>query len=115
MPVTLVTALYNVKRDVDGDGRTFEEYLSWFKETLKIKSPMVIFVDESLREFVEKSRKNLPTKIITQSIEKVPYYFLNDKIQKVLDSEEFKSKIGSPERIECKMSLYNVIIYSRNA
>jgi hypothetical protein len=113
MSITLVTSLYNIGRDIDGDGRSFEDYLSWFKETLKVKSPMVIFVDESLKEFVEECRKNLPTKIIEQSLDEVPYYFLNEKIKNVLDDTNFKSRIGSPDRVECKMSLYNVIIYSK--
>lgn len=113
MSITLVTALYDIKRDSNGDGRKFEEYLSWFKETLKIKSPMVIYVDESLEEFVKENRKSLPTKIITQSLEKVPYYFLKDRIDEILNDENYKSRIGSPQRVECKMSLYNVIIYSK--
>jgi len=113
MSVTFVTALYDIDRENMGDGRKFEQYLSWFKDTLKIQRPMVVFVDESLKEFVEKHRKGLPTKVITQSIEEIPYYFLNDKIQKVLDDENFKSKIGAPQRVECKMGLYNVVIYSK--
>jgi len=113
MSITLVTALYNINRDKEGDGRNFDEYLSWFKETLKVKSPMVVFVDEDLEKFVKQHRKNLPTKIITQPLEKVPYYFLDNNIQKVLDDNNYKSKIGAPQRIECKMSLYNVIIYSK--
>ena len=69
MSVTLVTALYDIDRGTKGDGRSFDEYLDWFTKTLKTKSPMVIFVDESLKEFVEKNRKGLPTKVITQSLE----------------------------------------------
>jgi len=53
MSVTLVTALYDIDRGSKGDGRSFDEYLDWFAKTLKTKSPMVIFVDESLKEFVE--------------------------------------------------------------
>lgn len=113
MTATLVTALYDIGRDSGGDGRSFNDYLSWFSETLKVKSPMVIFVDDSLREFVEKHRKNLPTKIITQSLSEVPYYYLNDDIQKIISDDNFKIKISSPHRIECKMSIYNVIIFSK--
>ena len=94
MSVTLVTALYDINRSKEGDGRTFDEYLSWFKETLKVKSPMVIFVDESLEDFVLDCRKGLPTKLISQSIEEVPYYPLNDKIQSVLDMKSYKQKMG---------------------
>jgi hypothetical protein len=113
MTITLVTALYDINRSESGDGRKFEEYLSWFSETLKVKSPMVIFVDESLKTFVESKRKGLPTKIITQSLEEIPYYQLNEDIQNILDSESFKNKIGAPTRVECKMSLYNAVIYSK--
>jgi hypothetical protein len=113
MSVTLVTALYDINRKTEGDGRSFDEYLSWFAKTLKVKSPMVIFVEESLKDFVAEQRGNLPTKIITQSLEEIPYYHLNDDIQKILDDETFKSKIGAPSRVECKMSLYNVVIFSK--
>ena len=113
MSITLVTSLYNIDRQSKGDGRSFDEYLFWFSETLQVKSPMVIFVEDYLKEFVEKYRKNLPTKIITQPLEKVPYYHLNDKIQQILTSKNFKEKMSVPSRIECKMSLYNVIIFSK--
>ena len=88
MSATIITALYDIDRGTKGDGRTFDEYLAWFGETLKVKSPMVIFVDESLKEFVEENRKNLPTKIITEPLEDIPYYHLNDRIQEVLDDDE---------------------------
>tara|TARA_B100000902_G_scaffold189167_1_gene180909 strand:- start:1836 stop:2651 length:816 start_codon:yes stop_codon:yes gene_type:complete len=113
MSATIITALYDINRDTKGDGRTFDEYLTWFKGTLKVKTPMVIFVDESLKGFVEENRKNLPTKIVTGPLEEVPYYYLNDRIQEVLDNPEYKNKIGAPDRVECKLSLYNVIIYSK--
>lgn len=113
MTVTLVTALYDINRETKGDGRKFDEYLSWFSETLKLPSPMVIFVPSNLVSFVETHRKNLPTKIIKQELEKVPYYFLNQKIQNILNSKKYQEKIDSPNRVECKNSLYNVIIFSK--
>lgn len=111
--LTFVTALYDIKRSEQGDGRKFDEYLNWFKETLKINNPMVIFVDKSLEDFVMDARKNLPTKVIIQSIEEVPYYFLNEKIDKIISSEEYKNRMPHSHRLECNMSLYNVIIYSK--
>jgi hypothetical protein len=113
MSITLVTALYDINRETNGDGRTFDEYLSWFSQTLKIPSPMVIFVSKSLVSFVEKYRNNLPTKIVEQEIDEVPYYFLNEKIKAILESVDFKNKIGAPNRVECKNPLYNVIIFSK--
>ena len=113
MTATIVTALYDINRDKKGDGRTFDEYLMWFKETLKVKSPMVIFVDESLKDFVEENREGLPTKIVTEPLESTPYYYLNDRIQEVITTDEYKKRILSPNRLECKLSLYNVIIFSK--
>lgn len=113
MTATLVTALYDINRETNGDGRSFDEYLSWFSQTLQIPSPMVIFVPDNLVSFVSEHRKDLPTKIISQELNEVPYYFLNDKIQKILDSQEYLNKIGSPNRVECKNSLYNIIIFSK--
>lgn len=112
-PITIVTALYDINRESNGDGRKFEQYLSWFEKTLKITRPMVIFVEEPLVSFVQKHRKNLPTKIITQSLEEIPYYNLTKQIDDILKSENFKSKIGAPDRVECKLALYNSIIYSK--
>lgn len=112
-PITIVTALYNIDRENNGDGRKFDEYLSWFKETLKITRPMVVFVEESLVSFVEENRKGLPTKIIAQPLQEIPYFNLTENIDVILKSENFKNKIGSPQRVECKLALYNSVIYSK--
>lgn len=112
MSVTLVTSLYDIGRS-KLDGRTWDEYLDWFSKTLKLKSPMVVFVDESLVDFVEQNRNGLPTKIVKEQIEKAPYYYLKDRIDNVIQSEEYLSKISDSSRIECKSSLYNIIQYSK--
>jgi hypothetical protein len=57
MDVTLVTALYNINRENDGDGRKWDDYLQWFKITLQHNSPMVIFVPKELTNFVKFYRK----------------------------------------------------------
>lgn len=112
MSVTLVTSLYNINRS-NLDGRSWDDYLEWFSKTLKLKSPMVVFVDKELVEFVQTNRGNLPTKIIEQSIEEIPYYHLKESMDKVLNSEDYKSQIHDSSRIECKSSLYNIIQYSK--
>lgn len=111
--ITIVTALYDINREQDGDGRKFQEYLSWFEETLKVTRPMVIFVEESLVSFVEKCREGLPTKIIPQALEDIPYYHLTEKIDNILKSDNFKKKVQAPNRVECKLALYNSVIYSK--
>ena len=113
MSATLVTALYDINRENDGDGRKFSEYLSWFKETLKIPTSMVVYVDPSLVDFVSESRKGLPTKIISQKLEEVPYYFLKNNIENIINSSEYKERISDPKRLECTNSLYSIIIFSK--
>lgn len=113
MSATLVTALYDINRENDGDGRKFSEYLSWFKETLKIPTSMVVYVDPSLVDFVSESRKGLPTKIISQKLGEVPYYFLKNNIENIINSSEYKERISDPKRLECTNSLYSIIIFSK--
>lgn len=112
MSVTLVTSLYDINRS-NLDGRTWDEYLKWFSKTLQLKSPMVVFVDKDLVEFVNQNRKNLPTKILEEPINQIPYYHLKERMDAVIESEEYQSKISDPNRIECKSSLYNIIQYSK--
>ena len=92
MTVTLVTSLYNINR-AELDGRKWDDYLSWFSKTLKLKSPMVIFVESDMVDFVTKHRGKLPTKIIEQSLNDIPYYSLKDRMDSVISSEDYKNKI----------------------
>lgn len=110
--VTIVSALFNIKRE-GMDGRTWEEYLEWFNITLKLKCPMILFVSEDVRNFIEERRTSIPTEIIVQEVDDIPYYYLKNDIEKVLSSDKFKQKISDPERIECKHSLYSIIQYSK--
>jgi hypothetical protein len=110
--VTIVTSLFNIERE-EMDGRSWEEYLKWFEKTLELKCSMVIFTTDDLISFVEERRKTIPTEIITQSIEEIPYYYLKDKIDEIIESEEYLEKISDPNRIECKHSIYSIIQYSK--
>jgi Bacterial protein of unknown function (HtrL_YibB) len=110
--VTIVSSLFNIKRE-GMDGRTWEEYLQWFDITLKLKCPMVLFVTEDLVSFIEERRKNIPTEIIVQSVNDIPYQYLADKIEVVINSDDYKNKILDPERIECQHSLYSIVQYSK--
>ena len=110
--VTIVTALFNIERE-GMDGRDWDEYLRWFTVTLQLKCPMTVFVSEDLVDFVKEKRGKLPTEIIMQDVEEMPYYHLKDQIQEILDSPEYKEKMADPGRIECKYAMYSVIQYSK--
>ncbi len=108
--VTVVSALFNINRT---DGRKWEEYLKWFDIFLKLKVPMVLFVTEDVKAFIDERRTDSPTEVIVQSIEDIPYQYLQDDIQKILDSHEYKENISDPDRIECQQAMYSVIQYSK--
>lgn len=110
--VTIVSALFNIERN-EMDGRTWDEYLEWFDKTLKLKCPMILFVTEDIREFIEERRTDIPTDIIVQQVEDIPFYYLKNDIQTILDTQEYKDKISDPRRIECQHALYSIIQYSK--
>lgn len=110
--VTIVSSLFNIQRE-GMDGRTWDEYLKWFEITLKLKCPMVLFVTEDVREFVEERRTNIPTEIIVQTIEDIPYHYLREKLDLIIESDEYKNKISDPTRIECQHSMYSIVQYSK--
>jgi hypothetical protein len=109
---TIVTSLYDIGRNKI-DGRTWDQYLEWFSETLKIKSPMVIFVDESLKDFVKSKREGLETEIIVQSLTEIPYYHLKNKIDEIISEGEYRKMVKDPDRIECTSSLYTIVQFSK--
>lgn len=108
----IVTSLFNIKRD-GMDGRKWEEYLEWFDLTLKLKCPMIIFTTEDVEPFIKERRKEVLTQIIIQPQEEIPYFYLKEKIDTIIESEEYKNKISDPDRIECQHSMYSIIQYSK--
>ena len=108
--VTIVSALFNIERV---DGRPWEEYLKWFDEFLKLKTPMVLYVSQDVAEFIGERRDDIPTDVIVQNVDDIPYYHLKDEIQDILDTDEYKENISDPNRIECKQAMYSVIQYSK--
>ena len=115
---TLITALYDIKRNsVDTSSsslKTLNDYYVWFKKTLQINAPMIIYTEEISKPFIIKYRPSeYPTKIIIQKLETIPYYKYYQQIKTILESPEYKSKIKNPQRIECLLPEYNIIQYSK--
>ena len=118
MTITVITALFDIKREKYKNQKlalkSIEDYLPWFKKTLQLNSPMVIFTEEKLKEFVLENRpKNYKTEIIIQKLEEIPYYKYKDRINTIINSEEYISKIKDPSRIECNLAEYSIIQYSK--
>ena len=115
MKVKIVTALFDINREDKGDGRRIEEYLEWFKYTLKLKCDFVIYTEERFKDFVNEIRKDIEynTDIIIQKIDEIPFYKNREKIKNIIESDYYKSKINDINRIECYLPEYNIIQYSK--
>lgn len=114
MNVKIITALFDINRSEKGDGRKVQEYLQWFKDTLKLKCDMIIYTEEKFKDFIENNRTNeYKTDVIIQKIEELPFYYQRNKIFEIINSDYFKSKMKDINRIECYLPEYNVIQYSK--
>lgn len=112
MSTTIVTSLYNIQRE-NLDGRDWNSYLEWFAKTLSVNTPMIVFVDQELEDFVVNSRNGLPTKVVVSRLEDTHYYSYKDAMESILQSDAYRSRITGPNRIECISTLYNIIQYSK--
>ena len=113
MSATVVTALYDIGRDKFDADRTMEDYLHWFGKTLALNVPMVIFTQEKYKDFITQHRDAHDTKIIVMPLQETPYYKYKDKMDHVLESAHYRTKMQDTNRIECKMSLYSILQYSK--
>lgn len=112
---TIVTALYDIKRETEGDGRRLEDYFVWFEKTLQLNANFVVYIQDSLIErFKEIIKPNITNIIIYSTrLQDIPYYKYKDIMDEILQLDEYKKQIIAPSRIECKLSLYNIIQYSK--
>lgn len=111
--VNITTALFDIKRDIDGDGRGMDQYLDWFDQTLSIESNMTIYTEPKFLDFVKARRSEESTNIICYGLNDIPYYHLLQPINAILLDSEYREKISDPSRIECNLPLYNIIQYSK--
>ena len=113
--VTLVTGLWNIKRDQLSEGwtRSFEHYLNKFKELLEVENPMIIFGEPELETFVYKHRSRSNTLFITrhQSWLKSNFY---DKIQEIRTSERWLSQsCWLRDSTQAQLEMYNPLVMSK--
>lgn len=77
---TIVTGLYDIKRQ----DRSFEEYKHWFRRTLKIPIPMIVFCKSENVAWIRKARGSREIVIVEE--ESIPLEHLVNKISEILPS-----------------------------
>jgi hypothetical protein len=114
--ITLVTGLWNIKRDelTEGWSRSFQHYLDKFEKLLQVETPMIIFGDSELESFVFERRSRENTQFITRSQD----WFRNNefygKIQEIRNNPEWYNLAGwLPESTQAKLDMYNPLVMSK--
>jgi glycosyltransferase involved in cell wall biosynthesis len=112
--VTIVTAFFDINRELNGDGRKLDEYLSWIQKTLQLNCNMYIVTEKRFVDFMKKHRpSNYNTYIKEDTLENAHYYKYLPQITTILNSPVYKQRIAHPDRVECKLPEYNIIQYSK--
>ena len=114
--ITLVTGLWNIKRDelTQGWSRTFQHYLDKFEQLLQVENPMIIFGDSDLESFVFARRNHENTLFIARSQDWLKNNEFYDKIQEIRNNPEWYNLAGwLPESTQAKLEMYNPLVMSK--
>ena len=114
-PVTIVTGLWNIKRDELSEGwsRSFEHYLEKFSQLLDIPYNMIIFGEPELEEFVFQKRTHENTQFIVRPQEwfKGEFY---QPIQDIRTNPDWYNQVGwLAESTQARLDMYNPLVMSK--
>ena len=113
--LTLVTGLWNIKRDglSEGWSRSFQHYLDKFEQLLSVDNNLIIFGDSELEPFVWERRRKENTMFISRSQEWFKNEFFN-KIQEIRQKPEWLSQAGwLSESTQARLEMYNPLVMSK--
>jgi hypothetical protein len=114
--ITLVTGLWNIKRDglKEGWSRSFDHYLNKFSELLKVENNMIIFGEPELESFVWKHRKKENTQFVVRS----QSWFVNNEfyplIQEIRKKPDWLNQSSwLHDSTQAQLELYNPLVMSK--
>jgi hypothetical protein len=114
--ITLVTGLWNIKRDglKEGWSRSFDHYLNKFSELLKVENNMIIFGEPELESFVWKHRKKENTQFVVRS----QSWFVNNEfyplIQEIRKNPDwFNQASWLHDSTQSQLEMYNPLVMSK--
>ena len=112
--ITLVTGLYNLNREVDGDGRKMTDYVTWLKKTMLLNAPMIIYCEKVVFEQIKNIRNEYQyTKYIIIEKQDIYYFKYEKKVNEINKSKEYLNKIEGKDRLEVKLPNYNLLIMNK--
>ena len=114
--LTLVTGLWDIKRDTLSDGwsRSYQHYLDKFEQLLDVQENMIIFGDKELKEFVFKKRNESNTQFIERPLD----WFTNSEffplIQNIRNNPDWFNQVGwLKESTQARLENYNPLVMSK--
>ena len=118
MKITLVTALYDLKRgELNDFKRSFDHYLECYSKLLNVDVNLIVFGDDELRKYTfwENRRSEDNTQFIVRELD----WFKNefwDRIQETrLDADWFRQAGWLTESPQAKLEYYNPVVMSKMA
>lgn len=112
---TLVTAFFDIGRKDWNSvfARSEEYYLENGVRLLSLPDPMIVFVDEKMIPFVSAHRRGKSTWIFPIKLEGLDSYKYLDRIKKIMESPEYRSRLVFKECPECSIPEYDVVMFGK--
>ena len=114
--ITLVTGIWDIGRSdlTEGWSRSYQHYLDKFEQLLDVQENMIIFGDESLREFVFTKRNESNTQFIERPLEWFSNSEFNPLIQGIRNNPNWYNQVGWLEQsTQAKLENYNPLVMSK--
>jgi hypothetical protein len=114
--ITLVTGLWDIGRNNLNDGwsRSYETYLEKFSQLLQLDINLIIYGDESLRDFVFSKRDTDNTQFVVRDNS---WFIQNDyyePIQKIRQDDRWINQVGwLKDSTQAKLDMYNPLVMSK--
>jgi hypothetical protein len=114
--ITLVTGIWDIGRSdlTEGWSRSYQHYLDKFEQLLDVQENMIIYGDESLREFVFTKRNESNTQFIERPLEWFSNSEFNPLIQGIRNNPNWYNQVGWLEQsTQAKLENYNPLVMSK--
>ncbi|CAH1779121.1 unnamed protein product [Owenia fusiformis] len=114
--VTIVTALFDIGRKRwPSYKRTYQDYLNFAQNVLKLDVNLVFYVEEKGRYFVEKHRqgKEHKTEVVLTDWKNFTFYNYLSEMETIMGSKEFKSNHQQLNNPEGFSPLYNFLMSAK--
>jgi len=112
---TVITALWDINREIIGDSRKFTDYLAWMQATLQLNASIVVYASARTIQQIDISPlNNRNVCLISMDVTSHPYHDLFFEANKnIIGSKKFKNHMQHPNRVEMKNPEYNIINWGK--